>query len=128
MVEKKAGWLHAWNNSPAHQDTNKYSKSFVRCIYILLIFIIQRNKIFCQFSLRTKTVYVQLMCVKTEFSNKKDFLKRSYTMKKLKSILLILCCTAGIASARTVARFGVITDIHHTNKSDSATRKYSAIF
>ena len=47
-------------------------------------------------------------------------------MKKIQYILLVLCCTAGIASARTVARFGVITDIHHTNKSDSSTRKYSA--
>jgi alkaline phosphatase len=28
--------------------------------------------------------------------------------------------------ARTIARFGVITDIHHTNKPDSTERKYSA--
>ena len=27
---------------------------------------------------------------------------------------------------RTVARFGVITDLHHTNKADSTSRKYSA--
>ena len=47
-------------------------------------------------------------------------------MRKLYSMLLVLCCCAGIVSASTIARFGVITDVHHTNKSDSTTRKYSA--
>ncbi len=35
-------------------------------------------------------------------------------------------CGAGERCGKEVARFGVITDIHHTNKPDSASRKYSA--
>jgi len=31
-----------------------------------------------------------------------------------------------VNAARTIARFGVITDLHHTNKADSKSRKYSA--
>lgn len=58
---------------------------------------------------------------------------------KLAAALSILFC-AGVANAgpplddvcetghrcRTIAKFGIITDIHHTNKADIPSRKYSA--
>lgn len=47
-------------------------------------------------------------------------------MKKIISVPLVLCLWAGLANAETIARFGVITDIHHTNKADTGSRTYSA--
>lgn len=65
-------------------------------------------------------------------------------MKKALSVTLILIFWIGLSGAgaagrlhgpvgihhpgttRTIARFGVITDIHHTNKPDTTERKYSA--
>lgn len=65
-------------------------------------------------------------------------------MKKSLSVMVALLLWAGMAFAgnqerfaeiadayrtqknRTIARFGVITDIHHTNKPDTTERKYSA--
>jgi len=64
-------------------------------------------------------------------------------MKKILSAAFVLLLWAGAASAgaverpgeiagfhhahrKAIARFGVITDIHHTNKPDTADRKYSA--
>lgn len=47
-------------------------------------------------------------------------------MKKIVSTALVACLWAGIANAGTVAKFGIITDIHHTNKADTKERKYSA--
>ena len=47
-------------------------------------------------------------------------------MRKLSQILTIVCLSASLAGANTIARFGIITDIHHTNKTDSTSRKYSA--
>ncbi len=47
-------------------------------------------------------------------------------MKKIVSTTLMACLWAGIANAGTEAKFGIITDIHHTNKADSDQRKYSA--
>lgn len=47
-------------------------------------------------------------------------------MKKIVPYIPILCLWAGLANAGTVAQFGVITDIHHTNKPDTTSRKYSA--
>ncbi len=53
----------------------------------------------------------------------------------MKALSIIACCAlawSGLAAAqpfahigKPVARFGVITDIHHTNKPDSTSRKYS---
>jgi len=47
-------------------------------------------------------------------------------MKKFLSIAFVLLLWTGMASAATIAKFGIITDIHHTNKADSTSRKYSA--
>jgi alkaline phosphatase len=68
---------------------------------------------------------------------------RSRTMKRILSAAFALLLWAGPAGAwsagrpgegadcprahgKPIARFGVITDIHHTNKPDTADRKYSA--
>ena len=50
-------------------------------------------------------------------------------MRLLKSsilVLLIVACWSSALYAGTVAKFGIITDIHHTNKEDSTSRIYSA--
>lgn len=47
-------------------------------------------------------------------------------MKKMMCLVVSMLLWAGTAGAGQVARFGVITDIHHTNKADSTSRKYSA--
>lgn len=53
-------------------------------------------------------------------------------MRKLISAVIIVLFCASLASAgdskksKSIARFGIITDIHHTNKPDTASRKYSA--
>lgn len=47
-------------------------------------------------------------------------------MKKIICIQMLLSLCAGMANAETIASFGVITDIHHTNKPDTASRTYSA--
>ena len=46
-------------------------------------------------------------------------------MRKLTALLLALAVSAS-ANANSISRFGLITDIHYTNKTDTATRKYSA--
>ena len=46
-------------------------------------------------------------------------------MHKLTTLVLALAFTAA-ANANSISRFGLITDIHHTNKTDTGTRKYSA--
>ncbi len=47
-------------------------------------------------------------------------------MKKMICAALLFFFWTVTAGAETVARFGVITDVHHTNKPDTAERKYSA--
>nr|WP_320190091.1 metallophosphoesterase [uncultured Desulfobacter sp.] len=47
-------------------------------------------------------------------------------MKKILCLIIILCFGAGIANAGMVAKFGIITDVHHTTKTDSLSRRYSA--
>lgn len=47
-------------------------------------------------------------------------------MKKIICVPLLLTLCAGMANAETIARFGVITDSHHTNKPDTTSRTYSA--
>lgn len=50
-------------------------------------------------------------------------------MRLLKGSILAVLLIAGWSSslyAGTVAKFGIITDVHHTNKEDSTSRIYSA--
>jgi alkaline phosphatase len=82
----------------------------------------------------------------TQLKSRKDnnaTIRRS-KMKKGLSITLMLLFFVGISSAgagerfhgsshlhhagkhRAIARFGIITDIHHTNKADTTSRRYSA--
>lgn len=47
-------------------------------------------------------------------------------MRKLLHVTLAFVFWAGLANAETLVRFGVITDVHHTNKPDIKSHKYSA--
>lgn len=47
-------------------------------------------------------------------------------LKRFVVTALAVLSLASAAMAEPVARFGIITDIHHTNKPDSSTRFYSA--
>ncbi len=49
-----------------------------------------------------------------------------YALCALGSAAVMLPAASPAAEATSMVKAGIITDIHHTSKADSATRKYSA--